>query len=189
MMYRQAIIWVGATVSPTMAIVGTAANYALFHFSRWKLLHLHRPPKSEFKRWHSFPLFSICGGGCRNRLRERASRGEASEGPYLPGPWGANKAKATYSKFLFVTLIFCGGPLVAWLTRAPICGAHAGVVVVSTYEHWLNTEASPFIRNTVGWLMVSMLQGAPLFCLLSVAIITIYFLNAQTKSLLHVIET
>eukprot|EP01052_Picozoa_sp_SAG31_P013200 SAG31_NODE_789_length_12087_cov_5.727227_7_plen_896_part_00 len=150
MMYRQAIIWVGATVSPTMAILGTVANYLLFYLTKWKIMHLNRPPNN---------------------------------------PWGAAKAKATYAKFLFVTLIFCGAPLVAWLTRAPICGAHAGVVVISTYQQWLETEASPVIKNTIGAVMVFALQGPPLFCLLAVATITIYFQNSQNSSLAKVIDT
>eukprot|EP01048_Picozoa_sp_COSAG05_P021429 COSAG05_NODE_3942_length_1762_cov_2.848467_1_plen_551_part_01 len=48
MLYRQCVIWVGATVSPAMALYGTGFNLTIFFTSKWALLKLYRPPRDPW---------------------------------------------------------------------------------------------------------------------------------------------
>lgn len=47
-MYRQCVIWVGATVSPAMALAGMANNFLLFFVSKWATKDLYRPPSEPW---------------------------------------------------------------------------------------------------------------------------------------------
>ena len=47
-MYRQCVIWVGATVSPAMALAGMANNFLLFFVSKWSTKDLYRPPSDPW---------------------------------------------------------------------------------------------------------------------------------------------
>ena len=47
-MYRQCVIWVGATVSPAMALAGMANNFLLFFVSKWATKDLYRPPSDPW---------------------------------------------------------------------------------------------------------------------------------------------
>lgn len=47
-LYRQCVIWVGATVSPAMALAGMVNNLLLFFFSKWSTKALYRPPSNPW---------------------------------------------------------------------------------------------------------------------------------------------
>eukprot|EP01043_Picozoa_sp_COSAG02_P014191 COSAG02_NODE_581_length_20056_cov_9.304906_2_plen_408_part_00 len=47
-MYRQCVIWVGATVSPAMALAGMVNNFLLFFVSKWATKDLYRPPSEPW---------------------------------------------------------------------------------------------------------------------------------------------
>jgi hypothetical protein len=47
-MYRQCVIWVGATVSPAMALAGMVNNFLLFFVSKWATKDLYRPPSDPW---------------------------------------------------------------------------------------------------------------------------------------------
>jgi hypothetical protein len=152
-MYRQCVIWVGATVSPAMALAGMVNNFLLFFVSKWATKDLYRPPSD---------------------------------------PWGGDEAKALNSKLVFLTLLFSAGPLLAWVVSepGPTCGPHKGQPVINVYADYMTSDASGrnFVKDTIGEATVFLFDGPPLFLILTLTLVALYFQKAQAASLQKAVD-